>query len=151
MAHGIEPILPFDITLATFLVLDLTKPLSTDELIAICACQLEKHQDDLTTIHDRILKSQYASVRQFKWQYKNTIQHPAFKPGDLVLVHNLGSDTEVGNKTKPQYFSPMIVIHRMCNGAYHLAELDSAVSKLRYAAFQIVPYFACSHSSIPVT
>jgi hypothetical protein len=42
MAHGIEPILPFNITLATFLVPNLVKPLTTDELIATCARQLEK-------------------------------------------------------------------------------------------------------------
>jgi len=48
MAHSIEPILPFDITLATFLVPDLVKPLHSDKLIAMCAQQLEKQQDDLT-------------------------------------------------------------------------------------------------------
>jgi hypothetical protein len=57
MAHGIEPILPFNIILATFLVPDLTKPLTTEELIAIRARQLEKRQDDLAAIQDRILKS----------------------------------------------------------------------------------------------
>jgi hypothetical protein len=37
MAHGVEPVLPFDITLATFLVPDLVEPLTTTELITICA------------------------------------------------------------------------------------------------------------------
>jgi transposase InsO family protein len=41
MAHGIEPILPFDITLATFLVPNIAKPLATEDLIAIRACQLQ--------------------------------------------------------------------------------------------------------------
>jgi len=36
MAHGVEPILPFDITLSTFLMPNIAKPLSTDELLAIC-------------------------------------------------------------------------------------------------------------------
>jgi hypothetical protein len=62
MAHGVEPILPFDITMATFLVPDLVKPLATDNLIAACAQQLEKHQEDLSAIHDRILKSRFASA-----------------------------------------------------------------------------------------
>jgi hypothetical protein len=47
MAHGIEPLLPFDITLATFLIPNLTKPLSTADLIAIRARQLELRDDDL--------------------------------------------------------------------------------------------------------
>ena len=101
MAHGIEPILPFDIILATFLVPDLTKPLTTEELIAIRVRQLEKRQDDLAAIQDRILKSRHASARQFERKFENTIQHTTFKPGDLILVCNSGSDTEISNKTKP--------------------------------------------------
>jgi len=45
----------------------------------------------------------------------------------------------------------MVVIRRTRNGAYRLAELDGAVSKLRYAAFRIIPYFARSQTLIPVT
>jgi len=45
----------------------------------------------------------------------------------------------------------MVVIRRSRNGAYRLAELDGAVSKLRYAAFRLVPYFSRSRSAIPVT
>ena len=40
MAHGIEPVLPFDITLSTFLVLNLTNKLITVDLIATHAQQL---------------------------------------------------------------------------------------------------------------
>jgi hypothetical protein len=40
MAHGIEPILPFDITLATFLLPDLTCPMLTENLIAVCCCSV---------------------------------------------------------------------------------------------------------------
>jgi hypothetical protein len=66
MAHGIEPILPFDITLATFLVPDLVKPLTTDELITTRAWQLEKRQEDLAEIHNRILRSCFTSAQQFE-------------------------------------------------------------------------------------
>ena len=45
----------------------------------------------------------------------------------------------------------MVVLRKTRNGAYRLAELDGAISKLRYAAFRLVPYFARSCSSIPVT
>jgi len=42
MAHGIEPLLPFDITEATFLLPDISKNLSTHELLAVHAQQLSK-------------------------------------------------------------------------------------------------------------
>jgi hypothetical protein len=90
MAHGIEPILPFDITLATFLVPNLVKPLTTDELIATHARQLKKRQDDLTTIHGLILKSCFASAQQFERHFEHTIHDFNFKPGALVLMHNPG-------------------------------------------------------------
>jgi hypothetical protein len=45
----------------------------------------------------------------------------------------------------------MVVIWRTHNGAYHLAELDGMVSKLRYTAFRLIPYHARSPSFILVT
>jgi transposase InsO family protein len=148
MAHGVEPILPFDITLATFLVPNLVKPLTTDELIATRARQLEKRQDDLTAIHGLILKSRFASARQFERHFEHTIHDFDFKPGALVLVRNPGAEFD---KVKPRYCGPMLVVRRTRNGAYRLAELDGAVSRLRYAAFRLIPYFARSLSFIPVT
>jgi hypothetical protein len=151
MAHGVEPLLPFDITLATFLVPDITQPLSTSELIATHACQLEMCEDDLAAICNNVYKSCLASICQFERQFANTITVHDFKPSDLVLMRNSGSESDLGRKTKPRYFGPMVVLRRTRNGAYRLAELDGAVSKLRYTAFHIVPYFARSHTSIPVT
>jgi hypothetical protein len=151
MAHGVEPILPFDITLATFLVPDLTKPLSTAELLATRTRQLEKRSDDLALIHQQILKSRFASASQFERRFEETIQDHNFKPGDLVLVRNSSNESDLGRKTKPRYCGPMVVVRRTRNGAYRLAELDGAVSKLRYAAFRLVPYFSRSRTSIPVT
>jgi len=45
----------------------------------------------------------------------------------------------------------MVVLRRTCNGAYHLGKLDGAISKLCYAAFRLIPYYAHSRSFIPVT
>ena len=148
MVHGVEPILPFDITLATFLVPNLVKPLTTDDLIATRAQQLEKRQDNLALIHDCIIKSRFASAQQFERQHQYTIRDHTFMPGALVLIRNPGAELD---KTKPRYYGPMVVVRRTRNGAYCLAELDGVVSKLRYAAFQLIPYHARSPSFIPVT
>jgi len=128
MAHGVKPLLPFDITLATFLVPNLTKPLSTADLIVTRACQLELRNDDLTTIRDNILKSRLAPTRQFECQYENTLLAYDFKPSDLVLVHNSSTESDLGCKTKPRYIGPLVVLRRTRNGVYRLAELDSTVS-----------------------
>ena len=151
MAHGTEPTLPFDLTLATFLIPDIAKPLPTSELIAIRTRQLEKREEDLAAILSNILRSRYESVRQFEKAHAATIQNHDFKPGALVLVRNSSIETDLGRKTKPRYYGPMVVVRRTQNGSYRLTELDGAVSKLRYAAFRLVPYHARSRSSIPVT
>jgi hypothetical protein len=151
MAHGVEPLLPFDIALATFLVPDLVPPLSTTDLIAVRARQLEKCEEDLANIHEHVLKARLASVRQFVRQFEKTLWNEDFRPGRLVLVRNSTIETDLGRKTKPRYLGPMVVVRRTLSGSYILAELDGAVSKLRYAAFRLVPYFARSRTSIPVT
>jgi len=151
MAHGVEPTLPFDLTLATFLIPDIAKPLTTEELVAVRARQLQKREDDLAAIRDSVLRSRFESVQQFEKAHAATIRNHDFKPGALVLVRNSSTETDLGRKTKPRYYGPMVVIRRTPNGSYRLAELDGAVSKLRYAAFRLVPYHARSRTSIPVT
>ncbi len=148
MAHSVEPILPFNLMLATFLVPNLIKPLTTNELIATCARQLEKQQDDLSAIHTLILKSRFASAWKFECYYEHTICDFDFKPGALVLVRNPGTELD---KAKPRYCRPIVVVRRTRNGAYHLTELDGAVSWLHYAAFRLLPYHTHSLSFIPVT
>jgi len=151
MAHGIEPVLPFDITLATFLVPNLADKLSTVDLIAAHARQLQRREDDLAAIHSNILKSRFESVHQFERQFKNTICDHNFGPGAFVLVRNSSVETDLGRKAKPRYIGPMVVLRRTQNGSYRLAELDGTVLNLRFAAFRLVPYHARSRSSIPVT
>ena len=151
MAHSVEPILPFDITLATFLVPDLSTPLTTEELLAICTHQLQKHESDLAAIHSNILQSHFASVEQFKHTYEKAIRDSNFRPGTLVLVCNSTIKTTFSRKFQPRYFGPMVIICKTQMGTYRLVELDSTISKLRFMAFHLVPYHSHSHTTIPVT
>jgi hypothetical protein len=36
----------------------------------------------------------------------------------------------------------MVIVRQMTHGAYILAELDGAVSKLHFSAFRVIPYHA---------
>lgn len=47
MTHGIEPVLPFDISEATYLFPHPAAWLSTQDLIAVRAKQLMKHEKDI--------------------------------------------------------------------------------------------------------
>jgi hypothetical protein len=45
----------------------------------------------------------------------------------------------------------MVVIRKTRGGSYILGELDGALSKLRFAAFRLIPYLPRDIRSVPVT
>jgi hypothetical protein len=150
MVHGVEPLFPFDITEATFLVsLPDQDEFSSTDLIAWRARQLQKRAEDIQDMEEKVLKARYASIKHFVASHKIT-DHD-FEPGALVLVRNSRVEAELNRKTKPRYLGPMIVLRRTIGGSYLLAELDGSVSKLRYAAFRLTPYHPRNHTRIPVT
>jgi hypothetical protein len=136
IAHGVEPLLPFD------LMVPPQSAMSTTELIALRAHQLQKRPEDLDTIRDCVIKAHFTSICQFKKKYANTICAYQFAPGDLVLVRNSRVEASLDRKTKPQWIGPMVIVRQTSHGAYILAELDGAISKLRFAAFRVIPYHA---------
>jgi hypothetical protein len=109
---------------------------------------LKKRNEDLATIHERVLKAHYSSVAQFEKDYTHTIRDYNFS---LVLVRNSRVENEHSRKTKPCYLGPMIVIKRTRNRVYILAELTSAIAKLPYAGFRLIPYYPQSHTHINIT
>ncbi|EIW84691.1 hypothetical protein CONPUDRAFT_48824 [Coniophora puteana RWD-64-598 SS2] len=151
MAHGTEPLLPLDITEATFTLPEISTRVGTSDLIAIRARQLAKRDEDLQLIHDRVLKARYSSIRDFEKRFKNTIHDYDFAPGALVLVLNKKIEPASNAKCKPRYFGPMLVVSRSRNGSYRLAEVDGTLSKLKFAAFRLIPYHARSSREIQVT
>ena len=89
MVHSVEPLFPFDISKAMFLVPSPdTEPLSSVGLIAWRARQLQKCQDDLESIRKRVLKACFESIKHFEAAFKNRIKDFDFHHGSLVLVRN---------------------------------------------------------------
>jgi len=151
IAHGTKPLLPFNITKATFLLPNIPVQIPTSTLIAIRAWQLAKQEEDLAHIHTRILKSRFASIKDFERRFANMIHDHDFPPGSLILVLNKKIELASNAKCKPRYFGPMVVISHSQGGSYWLGELDGSISKLKFAAFRIIPYHPRSPMSIEVT
>src|ERR1700709_2885169 len=100
-------------------------------------------------MEEKILKVRYRSAKEFEASHR--IKDFNFAVGSLVLVRNSHVEVELNHKTKPRYLGPMIVLRRTVGGSYLLAELDGSVSRLRFAAFRLLPYHPRSRTRIPVT
>jgi len=151
LAYETEPLFPFDLFKTTYLAPVLTKPISPTNLIAYCTRQLQKCPKDLAEAKQRLLKACWESVRHFEEAHKNQIKNFNFKKGTLVLVRNSCHDNDIGGKTKPQYFRPMVVVRHMTGDSYVLAEMDRTMSKLRFAVFRLIPYYVHDCRSVPLT
>ncbi|KIO02719.1 hypothetical protein M404DRAFT_147444 [Pisolithus tinctorius Marx 270] len=154
MVHGVELLFPFDLAEATFLLPlscnDATL-LTTTELIAWHVHQLQKCQDDPDQVCGNVLCARFQSIQQFEAAFQHRIKDHNFAPSTLVLVRNSRIEKELNRKTKPWYTGPMVILHQTTGGLYLLAELDGSISKLRFAAFHLLPYHPQSQTCATVT
>ncbi|KAL5514794.1 hypothetical protein ACEPAG_2110 [Sanghuangporus baumii] len=142
MAHGVEPILPFDLAEATYLSPTFMSKMSETQLIAARARALQKRPEDLKHVKEAVIQGRFRSIQDFEKAHTATIKDYNFAPRALVLVRNSQIKNELNRKTKPKYLGPMVMVRRTKGGSYILAEVSGAISALRYAAFRVIPYHA---------
>ena len=58
------------------------------------------------------------------------------------MVRNSAIEMSADRKIKPRYLGPMVVVRKLQEGAYILAELDGSVWQNRVAAFRVLPYLS---------
>ena len=149
LVHGVEPVLPFDITEVTYLSPKITGLVSTSDLLARRASALVDREAKLEKVKEKLWESRKAVVRRYLEVHGTTVRDYNFSRGDLVLYRNTRVEKEASRKSKPRYLGPMVVVRRTEGGAYVLAELDGAVSSTRFASFRVIPYFPRTHISLP--
>ncbi|KZV79246.1 hypothetical protein EXIGLDRAFT_782605 [Exidia glandulosa HHB12029] len=140
MAHGCEPILPFDLREPTWLVAPMQPPMTTQDLIATRARQLEKREEDIEIMCERVRKFRQAAADRTNPPYPGLRPPNDLRPGTLVLVKNKKIEIEHNRKPKPKWLGPFVVLKRHPGGSYILAKLDRSVIVDRVAAFRIRLY-----------
>ena len=110
-----------------------------------------RRDEDVAQITQRVLKARFSSVAQFERKHFHTIIDYDFEPGKLVIVLNKKIEPEMGRKGKPRYFDLLMVAKRLRNGNYCLAEVNGALSRLKYAAYRLIPYYPRCRKALLVT
>lgn len=141
LLHGVEPVLPFDLTEATFMVTGYRYRMKTSDLLALRMRQLDKREDDLERAAAAIRRSRLVSKDRFEKRFAHRLRKKPLKKGDLVLVRNSKErDTDLPSKSAPRYFGPFRIHRRTTGGSYVLQELDGTFLKKGVAAFRLLPY-----------
>ena len=142
LLFGVDPVLPFDLTEATYLVHGFHSGMSTEELLALRIRQLEKKPGDIAQAASTIKQSRFRSKKHFEKVFKNRIKGYVFKPNDLVLIRNSRVEMELDKKTKPRYLGPYEIHKQTKAGSYVIKELNGAISRRGIAQFRLIPYIA---------
>jgi hypothetical protein len=150
MAHGVHPVLPFDLLEATYLAPPQDFGMTTEDLVSLRARQLAKRPEDLEIMRKSVSATRAKNLERFERSHASKIVDFDFKPGSLVLIRNTRVEESLNRKTKPRYIGPMVVVRKTKGTSYIVAELDGALSQLRIAGFRVVPYLVRSKSSIPL-
>ena len=149
LAHGVEPLLPFNIVEAMYLAPLMALPMTSADLLALCAHQLMKRKEDLAMAATQVIASSFCSAEVFVRAHKRTIKDYDFKQGDLVLVCNTQVEKEMYRKRKDRYLGPMVVVSRHQSGLYTLAKLDGQSQKpcmVRFASYLTTLGLLCFRS-----
>jgi hypothetical protein len=142
LLHGVDAVMPFDLTEATFLVKGFTQGMSTVDLLARRIRQLEKRPEDLARVASAVKKMRYKSKEAFEAKYAARMRRTDYNPGDLVLLRNSAILLSHNRKSKPRYFGPFEVVRKTRGGSYVLCEMNGAGHRRSVNATRLLPYYA---------
>ena len=127
MVMGTHPTIPLDIIEATLLVKYPERMLSREELIGLQAMALAKHVAHIEEMREKVTKEKIRRTLQLERDLQHKIEEFDLGLGSLVLVKNSAIEMLADRKIKPRYLGLMVVVRKLQEGTYILAELDSSV------------------------
>jgi hypothetical protein len=85
-AHGLHPILPFDIDKATSLLPPPNKILTTKDIIVCRARQLQRQLTNIDNLRKKVHQARLENMHCFALKHPTKIKNYKFTTGDLILV-----------------------------------------------------------------
>jgi hypothetical protein len=120
--------------------------LQTAELLALHACQLGRHEEDIKKAAETLKAARFKSKEQFKRRFIKKLQKDHYKSGELVLLRNTRVEGTLNRKTQPCYLGPFEVGRKTRGGAYKILELDGTPYPLNnVVAFRLLLYISRDH------
>ena len=147
LLHGVHPLLPGDLTDATFLVTDFKPGMTRAELIQARARQLLRLPDDVDRARQILQKYRYKSKEAYEKKFARRLRTESFKSGDLVLVRNkrVENSVSIERKTADRYMGPYRIVRQTTGGSYILQEMDGSNLAEHMAAYRLIPYVQRQH------
>lgn len=140
LLHGVDPVLPFDLTESTFMTSGFTSGMSSVDLLALRIQQLQRHPADIAQAAETLRNARFRSKAQFEKRFFKRLNRSTFDKGDLVLVRNTAIEKELNRKTKPRYNGPFEIRNQTPQGSYKLRELNGVQMRRGVVAFRLLPY-----------
>lgn len=142
LLHGVHPVLPFDLSEASFLVEGFTRNMAPEDLLALRIRQLEKRPEDIAQAAKTLERHRLSSKEQFERRFATRLVQEIYPPGTLVLIQNTAIAKSANRKHKPRFIGPYEIDRQLPSGSYVIKELDGTISRQAIAGFRITPYIS---------
>ena len=142
LLHGVHPLMPGDLTDATFVVTSYRPGMTSVELIEARTRQLLRLPEDVARARRILRKSRFRSKKAFDDKFASHIVLESYEPDSLVLIRNnpIEKSVSIERKTANRYMGPYRIVRQTQGGSYILEEMDGSLLRHHVAAFRLIPY-----------
>ena len=142
LLHGVHPLMPGDLSDATFMVASYKPGMSSVELIEARTRQLLRLPEDVIKARKILHSSRARAKLAYEKRFAHRIRKDAYEPDSLVLIRNnpIENSVSIERKTANRYMGPYRVIRQTQGGSYILEEMDGSLLRHHVAAFRLIPY-----------